>query len=698
MAATCDICLTPNPEYTAGRVRVCEDCAENNTRGQLIFNTFDLYKELAEQNIRYLLTKLSIHSHIGQRTTEMSIPKDEVGFPPKTYNYLSDILLEIGQKTDDLNYREVIETVNDTYWNFTQVADHGTPGKIEGLAKLKQAEYIHDRELLTGGFATGGLRRLVILKCYRPYENQFDDKYNTTIDQIIGLIDSLADPIGNKYDNIIGPQRIQEIYLNSQSRSDTFADASDTFDETIKKTIANLSPTELDNLWFTESELWQMAKSNYDSREAFSNALNSVTISINEASGKASRQEPEHGFSRPYRLPRDVGTTERYVFICDPGDPDEYFMPLMKRAYKAVLSRFWTEIDRGDPDDSDDKWGDYVEDLTSDALHRLSDDAEIYKELYYTDENGKRSEIDLVVLADGELFHFACKSRDLKPPTRAGIDAVREIEQDINSDSGIAGGIKQSKRLERSILSGETTKLSADGQEIDVSHINSEEDFHSVVVFGAHYDQVAVGQYEAFLDDLDPVFVTDIYSLDMFSRVESTYPQSMRNVLGYIAMYSPSLEEAVDLTQYIKQIRSITLDEYLSYIRFRDWCYESELLSITNIDEADIFYAYRHGLLGYGQTALFHWFHQAADDCVTNFMSIAGMLTESTTQAKILLKTLEVERQEWDRRLYITSSQGSTKIEFRMDNMTGDAGTLLRLSTVGSYFVDGRPHPPVSTN
>ncbi|WP_253234961.1 hypothetical protein [Haladaptatus sp. AB618] len=652
-----------------------------------------MYEELAEQNIRYLLTQLSVHSNIGQRITQLPIPTDHAGLPPKAYNYLSDILLEVGQESDQLDYKAILDAVDETYWNFVQVAANGVSRGIDALTKREQAEYLHDRELLAGGFATGGLRRLVTLACYRPYEAQFREKYGTTIDHIIGLIDALADPISDRYDRIIPPQQLLQIYLKNQ-----LYPLDGGFERGVKNAVANCTPDELDSLWFSEEELWRMAESSYDSRTAFSNALDAVTIDINAASGKASSDEPKYGFTRPYRLPRDVGTTERYVFIRNPGDPDEYFLPLIKRAYEAVLMRFWTEIDRSDSDDREHKWGNYVEDLAVEALHRLLEEAEIYDELYYTDENGNKSEVDIVVLVDDELFHFACKSRDLKPATRAGIDAVGEIERDVTSESGIAGGIKQSRRLARSILSGETTKLSGNGQDIDVSHINSEDDFHSIIVFGAHYDQVAIDQYDVFLDNVDPVYVTDIYSLDMLSRIEDTYPQSMWGLLNYVATV-PSIPESSlgDLTQSIQQIRGVTQDEYLSYCRFRNWCYELEQFSITNNDEADVFYAYRYGLLGYAQTTLFHQLSLPHDNHFTSFASIARTLTESNKQAQILLETLKVDPYEWDHGLYLTSSKDSNRLEFKLDNTTGDAGTLLRLSTVGAYLNNGKFHPLVST-
>jgi len=194
MAVKCNICLIPDPEYAAGDVRVCQKCVEDSTRGQIIFETFDLYEELAEQDVRYLLTQLSIHSNLGERITQLPIPIDHAGLAPKAYNYLSDIVLEIGQRSNHLDYEAVLNAVDETYWNFAQVATHGTPRGIDTLTKREQAVYLHDRELLAGGFTTGGLRRLVTLACYRPYDSQFREKYGATIDQIIGLIDALADP------------------------------------------------------------------------------------------------------------------------------------------------------------------------------------------------------------------------------------------------------------------------------------------------------------------------------------------------------------------------------------------------------------------------------------------------------------------------------------------------------------------------
>lgn len=95
----------------------------------------------------------------------------------------------------------------------------------------------------------------------------------------------------------------------------------------------------------------------------------------------------------------------------------------------------------------------------------------------------------------------------------------------------------------------------------------------------------------------------------------------MWDLLQYVAR-APSLPQSavIELIQNIQQIRGITRDEYLSYSRFRDWCYESEQLSITNIDEADVFYVFSHGLLGYAQIALFHQLHLPHDNYSTSLV------------------------------------------------------------------------------
>lgn len=295
------------------------------------------------------------------------------------------------------------------------------------------------------------------------------------------------------------------------------------------------------------------------------------------------------------------------------------------------------------------------------ALDRILDEASVHDSLYYNSDSGDRCEVNVIVSTDDRLYHFPCKSRDMKTPTRAGIDAIEDIYRDINHDSGIKGGIEQSNRLAENIIYGGTDRLVGDSDQVDVTGIDSYDDLYTAVVFGAHYEQVATARYEAFLEGVEPTYVTDIYSLESISRIQN-----------------------------------IDEETFLSYIRFRNWLFEVGF-ELNNVDELDIVYAFINSQIGKPQVFIYQQIQLSEDLYETNLFNIAKKLTQSTTQAEIRLETIGVDKNKSKIPIRLGMSENSDHVDqFLIINTEGIAGNELRFETINTYLDENKnPTPPI---
>lgn len=557
--ARCDVCLTSGGKALTANVGLCNDC-RSTARGYDIEALAPLYDVVERTSVTESLSQLALHNLLNlQVHHNPMVNLDSAG--------IGQGLLEFGVSlywafnrgdSDETDYPTLFRRLQESFLEIGDDTPRSIPGLMQSTQESKQfvGGMVQDRELLGGGIANPRQHRKVALKRYSEYSATMQDMFGFNIQDAVACVNELRDVIAPRIQSVADERINQKQW---EAIIERVRDSSEPRSEATGTAVADILVSgvgSLDELWVPREEVLSALTTTH--AEA---VVDAMSCQIGDADGFAVNDQAD-GVNTVVRCPYDVRPTEKYLFV---QDEDRLLWPFPQRAEQVLAERFRFDLYNSPVADSfRETQGKYVEEIVYEGLSAVFDDEQsrVLHSIYYDDpyrENPpKQPEADIIVKWKDFLLVIECKSRSMLAETRAGALAQDTIEEEVQHSSGIGGGYKQAMRLIRGIRNGKVTEVRPEsGEPLPVSS-----SFHFLpgVVMGDHYEYIATGGFLPFLDvDWRSPYVADIYSFD-----------------AILQLTTPN-----ELVSYI--IRRIQL--------------LNRRIPISNIDELDLFAAFRMGVL-----------------------------------------------------------------------------------------------------
>lgn len=470
-----------------------------------------------------VLEKVCYSLIFGGWVSAQPVPDDTVGLPPSLGEYVIGKVIaneEYGnQKPDFQKISELAHSISQAY-SFTGMKDIDPDEMSE--AELSENSLKHSlqiREIGSGRFMFDLQVEDAIERAYSPHDKYLKESNGFTAKQSIDFLNFLLKLIEKSLNDACDKSNFnfEEVIIGKNSAELMLEE----YQEEGLKKLPNRREVKIDAkniecaygklgkyqklIWFPEEKAVELLPSEYDV-DAFNSFIDRLGFDLYED-------------SEEFRKIGDFNPIRGNPIIRANG---KLLIPQMAQARQSLLDTFYYDLinhpEYGDPDgdtggEFGNKWGDYIEEWAYDSLVKVYGENNVFLNPEY-DSPGSEEAADLVVLYNGYLMVFECKSKKLVLQSRGG--DVSQAKEDL--DTGIGNATDQALEFIQHVKSNQSTSLQTKNKTVLINRDNIK-NFIPCVVIGEEYDMISIDEFNDVLELEETPFVVSVYNLEIISEL-----------------------------------------------------------------------------------------------------------------------------------------------------------------------------------
>lgn len=481
------------------------------------------------------LKRLTIADIINSLITNVDIPDDGAGLPPKLHNYLIGLIFVHGTKAGkgDCSYEELAGPILDIGYKCI-FSDDPDPDAAEDEKLESMVEHALKEQAFTAGQWTYSEQHTeASIRAYEPHDEYLKDMWGFTIEEANECSQFIEDLFAERRMELVDleftkyieemsiPGHSIDAHIQQHDKTGSYDISSDGFDfqkdAYFIELIYQKSKSVEDAFFVSHDEILRRCPSNIEKQ---------VLVDFLE------RMSDELGNvqSNPgYRWPYQFNPLSKTPLIRIDG---EYFTPNGDLIRKSLMDSFYYDLinlkEYGNPGGNHGGefgrlYGDYLEDWTVDCFSRLYPDTSIYPNLLYP--NDLEEACDVLIEGSSTLFVVECKVG--KIPKHLRNKDFETIQEEINTKIG-DGYKRQALPLIKELRDGIRTQLVYNGKLVELSKYS---DYRPIIVVGEPYDALSTHLIDVIIDNSDvSPYVIDIFTLQVITEFFSS-PRFFENYI-----------------------------------------------------------------------------------------------------------------------------------------------------------------------
>lgn len=398
-------------------------------------------------------------------------PDQDPGLPPRLVQYGVGLALRTDcETTEEQPFKSIVDHLLEikNYYQrqrgSRQPLDHPDSDPYYGMLW---------RELTTHRYADGYQMIEKGYRAYKPWEDEMEELLGFSIEDACYYTGKLV----NEFPEIID-SNAQEIAQCSSSLVEFSDDVLGKVDEKV---------------WISRPTLKEWC----DDSSRFSGFLDRFSTSL--------------GSAENFKTPSDINPLEASPFI---NIKDEYMSPLPRTLMYSLANTFYYDFIGTEYSGRFQlRFGDWLEQWTTECLSKIFPDSEIMRNYQYT-HDGEKVEGDILICHEGTAIVIECKRKKLTADTRKGsFGGIGAIKQDIKR--GIKKAYKQADRFVTDVSSNESKKIEPSNRPKTTIQSDSIDDFYHWIILGESYGSIATREFAKILNISPVPYICDIYDLQV---------------------------------------------------------------------------------------------------------------------------------------------------------------------------------------